>query len=83
MPVRERESTGAVVIRGGNVLPGGGVRVIDEVSVVNRIRVFVDHQPGSRGPRHLGLLEVLLKLGKAPVEAVGRGIVARAEPAED
>ena len=83
MSVREGESAGAVVIGGGNVLPGPGARVIDEEAVVNRVRMFIQNQPCLGRAWHLGLLEVLLILLEAPITALGSGIVANTEPAED
>jgi hypothetical protein len=87
MAIGKGETTGAVVIRGGQVLPGGGRRIVHEVTIVDRVGMFINHQPGSARARHLGLLEELFELGEPPISALmhalGRGIGPRAEPAKN
>ena len=71
------------MVTGGNVLPGAGTRIVYEVAIVNRVRMFIEHQPRLGGFRHLGLFEILFVLRKTPIKALGGGIVAKAETAED
>src|SRR5580765_8104407 len=60
MSVSKGKPACPIVVRSRNVLPVVLTdRVIDEITIVDGIGVFVEEQPGLRGPDHLALFEVL------------------------
>src|SRR5690349_6375776 len=83
MSIREREPSGAAVIGGGEILPGGGTWIVDEVAIVDGVRMFIHYHPRLGGAGHVGLFEKLLILVKPPIKTPRRGIVAGAESPED
>src|SRR6266702_8467449 len=73
MPIGERNAASAVVIGSWNVTPGiGGAHkawVIEEIPVVNRIRVFVNDHPIGRWSGDLRKLGPLAVRGKEVIPA--------------
>src|SRR5947207_12389897 len=57
--VSKRETTSPIMIRGRDVLPVVQCRVINEVGVINRVRLLIEHQPGLGGSGHVTLLKEL------------------------
>ena len=47
------------MVTGGDVQPGRGRGVVDEIAIVDRVRMLVQHQPGFGRSRHLGLFQKL------------------------
>src|SRR5437867_13152605 len=42
MSVGKGKATGAVVVGRGDILPGGGVRIVNEKAIINRVWVFIE-----------------------------------------
>src|SRR5437016_13831382 len=83
MAVGESKTASAIVIGSRNILPVRRSWIIDEVAVIDRVRMFIKEQPRLGGSRHLRLDEILLVLREAPVHTMRRIIVGATEKAEN
>src|SRR5690349_2603229 len=83
MAVGEGESTGTVVIRCRDILPGRGAGIVDEVTVVDGVRMLIEEQPGFCSPRNLRLLQILPVLRETPISASACAIKTRAKAAKN
>lgn len=62
MPVGEGETAGSVMVRGRKIIPridAGRVGIVDKITVVDRIRVFINRDEVIGWPGHGGELEPL------------------------
>src|SRR6266487_2723365 len=76
MAIGEGEAAGSIMIRSGYVLPVILFGVVDKVTIVDRVRVLIEHQPGPGRSGNLGLFEEL-SIVEPPILASYRWISRR------